>query len=195
MAIDNSNLGFGGGVNPYLGQSNPYLQNNIDATMGDITRNYNLAVKPNTESSMVQSGSFGNSGLAQMQGEQQRNLAQTMGNTESQMRGQDYNNQQQMYQWDQGFNRNVFNDANAQNNQNVQNYIGLNQMQGNLNTQDINNAATIQNMPLQYQSAFTNMANGIGSGYGTNTGSTSMPGNPLLGAVGGWQLGNALSKG
>ena len=39
------NLGFTSS-NPYLGKENPYLQQNIDSTMGDITRNYNLAVKP-----------------------------------------------------------------------------------------------------------------------------------------------------
>ena len=77
------------GSNPFLGTNNPYLQQNIDNTMGDITRNYNLAVKPQTESSMVNSGSFGNSGLQQLQGEQQRQLGQTLANTSNNMRMQD----------------------------------------------------------------------------------------------------------
>lgn len=190
MAIDSSNLGFGG--NPYLGQNNPYLQQNIDSTMTDISRNYNLAVQPNTASSMVKSGSFGNSGLDQMQGEQQRQLAQTMGNTASAMRGQDYNQQQQMYQWDQGFNNNVYQQGVNNNNTNLNNWMNLQQLNSNVNTQDINNAATIQNMPLQYQEKFANMANGIGQGYGTS--STQMPGSPVMGALGGWQLGTAFNK-
>lgn len=187
------NLGFGG--NPFLGQNNPYLQQNIDATLGDITRNYNMAVKPQTESAMVASGSFGNSGLQQMQGEQQRNLAQQMGNTAGNMRMQDYNQQQNMYQWDQGFNRGVFNDANAQNNQAFNNYLNYNQTLGNLNTQDINNASTIQNMPLQYQTQFANLAGGYGGMGGNNTASTQMPGSPVMGALGGWQLGNSFNRG
>ena len=65
------------GGNPFLGTNNPYLQGQIDSTLGDITRNYNLAVKPQTETAMANSGSFGNSGLMQLQGEQQRQLAQT----------------------------------------------------------------------------------------------------------------------
>lgn len=89
----------GGGFesNPFLQQSNPYLQSSIDSALGDQARNYNLAVKPQTESAMVGSGSFGNSGLQQMQGEQQRNLMQEQGRTASNMRFADYQNQSQLY--------------------------------------------------------------------------------------------------
>lgn len=182
------------GGNPFLGMSNPYLQQNIDNTMGDMARNYNLMVKPQTESAMVNSGSFGNSGLEQMQQNQMLNQQQAMGKTAADMRMQDYNNQQGMYQWDQGFNRGLYNDAYNQNRGNLQDYMGLAALQGNLNTQDINNATAIQNMPLQYQSQFANMASGIGSGFGTTTGNTSAQGNPFLGALGGWQLGQQFGK-
>lgn len=89
----------GGGFqsNPYLQQSNPYLQNTIDSTLGDMTRNYNLNVKPNTESAMVAGGSFGNSGLQQMQQEQQRQLLQEQGRAASNLRFGDYQQQAQMY--------------------------------------------------------------------------------------------------
>lgn len=78
-------------ANPFASMSNPYLNQSIDSALGDMTRNYNLAVKPQTESAMVGSGSFGNSGLAQMQGEQQRNLMQEMGRTANDMRMGAYN--------------------------------------------------------------------------------------------------------
>lgn len=93
-----SNLGLGG--NQY-GGSNPYLQQNIDNTMGDITRQYNNTVAPQRAGAMARSGSFGNSGQQQMQLEDQRNLGQTMANTSNQMRMADYNQQQNMYQQDQ----------------------------------------------------------------------------------------------
>lgn len=93
-----SNLGMSG--NAY-GGSNPYLQQNIDATMGDLSRNYNNTVAPQRAGAMAQSGSFGNSGQQAMQLEDQRNLGQTMANTSAQMRGQDYTQQQAMYQQDQ----------------------------------------------------------------------------------------------
>lgn len=90
----------GGGFqsNPFLQQSNPYLQSSIDSALGDITRNYNLAVKPQTEAAMVNSGSFGNSGIQQMQQEQQRQLADSMGKTASNMRFADYQQQANMYE-------------------------------------------------------------------------------------------------
>ena len=186
------NLGFGS--NPYLGQNNPYLQQNIDATLGDVSRNYQLATAPQMASQNVASGSFGNSGLQQIQNEQQRNLAQTMGNTAANMRMQDYGNQQQMYQWDQGFNRNLYNDANAQNQQNLQNYMGLLSTGNQFNQQDVTNAGNIQNTPMNYYSQFNQQAQGLGGMGGNQTSQTTGTGSPLIGALGGWQLGKAMSN-
>lgn len=93
-----SNLGLSGGG---YGGSNPYLQQNIDSTMGDITRQYNNTVAPARAGAMARSGSFGNSGQQQMQLEDQRNLGQTMANTSNQMRMADYTQQQAMWQQDQ----------------------------------------------------------------------------------------------
>lgn len=89
----------GGGFqsNPYLQQDNPYLTSQIDQASGDVVRNYNLAVKPQTEAAMVNSGSFGNAGLQQMQGEQQRNLAQELGRVSSNLRFADYNQRADIY--------------------------------------------------------------------------------------------------
>lgn len=181
--------------NPFLGQANPYLQQNIDNTMGDMARNYNLMTKPNTESSMVASGSFGNSGLQQMQQNQQQNLTDSMGKTAAGMRMQDYGQQQNMYQWDQGFNRSLFNDANQQNQQNLGNVMAMLQQQNQFNQQDIANGTAVQNTPLNYQQAFSNMASGIGNGFGTQSSTVNMPGSPMLGALGGWQLGSQIAKG
>ena len=182
------------GGNPFLGMNNPYLKENIDAAMGDITRNYNNAVKPNTESAMVGSGSFGNSGLMQMQGEQQRQLGATMGDVASRMRMQDYGQQQQMYQWDQGFNRGLFNDAFDQNQQQLSNYMGLLGTESQFNQTDLTNANSIQDTPLRYQQGFMDMAGRAGGSGGTSTGSTTAPGNPVMGAMGGWGLGGQLSN-
>jgi hypothetical protein len=182
------------GSNPFLGKDNPYLQNVIDSTLGDVTRNYNLAVKPQTESAMVRSGSFGNSGLQQMQGEQQRQLAQTLGNTASNLRANDYNQQQQMYQWDQGFNKNIYDTTFGQNQQNLQSLLGLFNAGSGFNSQDINNATAVQNTPFNYFNQFSNVANGIGGQGGTASSTMTGTGSPLLGALGGYQLGGALGK-
>ena len=182
------------GGNPFLGTNNPYLQGQIDSTMGDITRNYNLAVKPQTEAAMARSGSFGNSGLQQLQGEQQRQLAQTLGNTANTMRMQDYGQQQQMYQWDQGFNRNVFNDGVSQNQQNLSNYMGLMNQANAFNQQDIANQTAMYNAPLGYQQAFTDMSNATGRVGGTSSNSQTGQGSALTGALGGWGLGSSFAN-
>lgn len=84
--------------NPFLQQDNPYLQSTIDSTLGDITRNYNLGTKPNMETAMIRSGSFGNAGLQQMQGEQQRSLQQELGRAASNLRFGDYQQRSQLYE-------------------------------------------------------------------------------------------------
>lgn len=81
--------------NPYSG-SNPYLQQNIDAALGDITRNYNDAIAPGLTSQSVNSGSFGNSGAQAAQQNSLNDLTKNLGNTASGMRMQDYTAQQQL---------------------------------------------------------------------------------------------------
>lgn len=197
------NLGLGN--NPFLGQGNPYLQTNINNTMGDMTRGYNMMTKPNTESAMVGSGSFGNSGLQQMQQKQQSDFTDSMGKTAAGMRQNDYNNQQSMYQWDKGFNqagdqwnlgfnRSLYNDAVGQNQQNFQNYNSLLNTGAAMNQNDMTNANNVQNTALNYFNNFSGTANGMANGFGGSTNTTSMPGSPLMGALGGWQLGSQFGK-
>jgi hypothetical protein len=181
--------------NPFLGQSNPYLQQQIDASLGDTMRSYNLQAKPAIESAMVRSGSFGNSGLQQMQGEQQRQLAQTLGNQANNFRAGDYQNQQGMYQWDQNFNRGVYNDQFAQNQQQFQNGMQTLGFQNNANQQNLGLGTQIQQTPMNYWQQFANSANGIGQGFGTSSSTSSAQGSPIMGALGGAQLGGAMQKG
>lgn len=96
--IDNggSNQAIGnGGTNAYAGQ-NPYLQQSIDAAMGDITRNYNNAVAPGLTTQMVSSGSFGNTGAQAATQNALNDLTKNLANTASGMRMQDYGTQQQL---------------------------------------------------------------------------------------------------
>lgn len=178
--------------NPFLGQNNPYLQGLIDSSLQDTVRNYNSVTKPQTESAMARSGSFGNSGLQQMQQNQQYDLQRNLGNQANNLRAGDYNNQQGMYKWDQEFNRGLFNDAFSQNQQGLQNFMGLLSTGNQFNQQDLTNSGNIQNAPLNYFGQFNNMANSIAGQGGTQTGSQNQPGSPLMGALGGWQLGGAF---
>lgn len=82
-----------GGANAYAGE-NKYLQQNIDAAMGDITRNYNDAIAPGLTTQMVGSGSFGNTGNQAATQNSLNDLTKNLGNTAAGMRMQDYTAQQ-----------------------------------------------------------------------------------------------------
>lgn len=166
---------------------NPYLDDTVNSVLGDIVRNYNLSTQPAYNSAMVQSGSFGNSGVDQMNNEAQRQLQTSLGRAASDLRYGDYWN-------NQNFSRQLFNDAFSQQQQQLGNITGLMSMLGGANQQDLTNATTVQNTPLNYYGQFANQANSFGQGYGTQTNTTNMTGSPLMGALGGMQLGSALGK-
>lgn len=198
-----TNLGLGGVQNPFLtGSGNPYLQANIDAASADLVKNYNLSAAPAQNAAAVRSGSFGNSALGEMAQQDQNILQKNLGNLSNSARMQDYGNQQQLYmgqqaantqqnQWNLGFGRDVYNDAYSQNQQNLQTGIGLLGTLSNYNQGDLSTATGQQNAPLNYWSAFSNAANGLGQGFGTSTSTQGTTSNPLLTAAGGAQLGSS----
>jgi hypothetical protein len=209
-----ANLGMGN--NPFLGQANPYLQQTIDAASADMVKNYNLTQQPAFNAAMANSGSFGNAGVQQMNQSAQDQLQKNLANLSNSARASDYNQQQAMYQWQQGllnqqnqwqkqfdttnqqwnlgFDRNVYNDAYSQNMQNLQTGIGLLGTLGGYNANDLTNATTQQNAPLNYWQQFTNQANALGQGYGTDTSVKGTTSNPLASLMGGAQLGGAAAK-
>lgn len=169
---------------------NPYLQPAIDAAQGDIVRNFNLTTQPAYNSAMVRSGSFGNAGVQQLNENAQLNLQKSLGDVSSTMRNNDY-------QFNQQFNRSLYNDAYGQNQQNLQTGLGLLDRQQAYDQNQTNNATTIQNTPMNYWQQFSNAANGIGQGFGSSTGSSNQTGggsSPWTSALGGAQLGSAVAK-
>jgi ribulose 1,5-bisphosphate carboxylase large subunit-like protein len=202
---DTYNLGFGG--------MNPYTQNAVNSTMNDMARNYNLINRPQQETSMINSGSFGNSGLQQMRQNDDLNQQQAMGNVAGNMQNNAYLGQQQFglaaqnqlynqqmgnqqfdanqYWTGQNFDANRYDQSFNQNQQQLNNYMNMMNQANTLGQQDITNSTNVQNTPLDYFSQFNNMANAVGNGFATTTQSTAMPGNPLLGALGGWSLANS----
>jgi hypothetical protein len=82
-------LGHTAGANDYMGD-NPYLQQSIDKAAGDITRNYSGAVNA-TDATMARAGAFGGSAWQQAQEGNSRNLAQSLSDSATSMRMQNYN--------------------------------------------------------------------------------------------------------
>lgn len=178
--------------NPYLGVNNPYVTAKVDQAQGDLVRNWNMTAQPAYNTAMANSGSFGNAGLQQLNENGQQNLQRSLGDISTNLRGQDFRDQQSMYQWDQNFDRQVYNDAFGQNQQNLQTGIGLLGTLSGLNQQDIGNTTTYQNTPLNYWQQFSQGANSLGQGFGTTNNVLGTSSNPAASALGGAQLGSSL---
>ena len=86
-----------GSGNPYAG-ANPYLEQNIQNTLGDVANTYNQQVAPQMAAQAYKSGSFGNTGQQEMENQSRNMLQKNMGQISGNMRMQDYGNQQAMFQ-------------------------------------------------------------------------------------------------
>lgn len=202
---DPYNLGLGTtATNPFIANANPNLDAIVNQVTGDMTKQYNLTTTPAFNAAMLKSGSFGNSGVDEMNRNSQQLQSQAIGDAASKLRYNDYQQRQQMYQWQQqqdanngqfnlNFGRNVYNDAYSQNMNNLTTGIGLLGTLGGYNQQDINNSTMQQNTPLNYWNQFQQAANGLGNGFGTSTSSstTGTSSSPIASAAGGAQLGNS----
>lgn len=83
-------------INGFLtqNQTNPYLDSLVNKAQQSVARNFNTMVKPQTESAMVNSGSFGNAGLNETLQNQQKAAAQQMSDVATQMYGGAYDTDQ-----------------------------------------------------------------------------------------------------
>jgi len=135
------------GKNQYAG-SNPYLQQNINAALGDITRNYNDAIAPGLTTQAVGSGSFGNSGAQAVQQNSLNDLTKNLGNTASSMRMQDYTAQQGLAENQLNRNMTAAQDYAGRNDQLKSQYLNLAPTYG---SQAYTDASQLMNVGQQYQ--------------------------------------------
>lgn len=77
--------------------ANPYLDQTIANAQGDLTSAWNQVQKPAWDTAMQQSGSYGNSGVAQANGYAADSLQKNLGRISTDMRGNAYN-QERGYQ-------------------------------------------------------------------------------------------------
>lgn len=76
------------------GRGNPYLDRLVDRAQSSVAENYNTMVKPQSDTAMANSGSFGNSGIQQMQGMERKAAAQQMSDIATNMYGSAYEGDQ-----------------------------------------------------------------------------------------------------
>lgn len=148
------------GTNKYAGP-NQYLQQNIDAAMGDITRNYNDAIAPALTTQMVGSGSFGNTGNQAATQNSLNDLTKNLGNTASSMRMQDYTAQQGLAENQLNRNLTAAQDYAGRNDQLKSQYLNMAPTFGNQAYEDAAQLMKVgqqrqdntqQNLDAQYQS-------------------------------------------
>lgn len=180
---------------------NPYLQQAMDATSNNITQNWNNNVKPAIASQAMAAGGYGGSRQGVIESNSANDMNQGLSNALANLAFNGYNSG---LQYDLGLMNNSLGFANLDrtiNNDNIANQmlganLGLNVwdrlMQNNQT--GLNAGTNIQNTPLNYWQQFGQQANSIGQGYGTQTSSGSTQGNPMLGALGGAQLGSQIGN-
>lgn len=206
-------------ISGYTAGMNPYLQQMGDVLTQQMTGNFRNNVLPGVASGAMASGGFGGSRQGVIEANAMNDLNQQIGGALTNLYGQGYG---QALNYDLGM-RNAANsyDLGLRNNQlgygnlglgyanldrNINNDNWANNMQGaqfglnvwdrlmNNNQTGINAGTNIQNTPMNYWNQFSQGANSIGQGYGTQTSSGSTQGNPYLGAAGGAQLGSQFAN-
>ena len=188
-----------GGSMSFNPTMNPYLQQMGDMMAGTMTNNWQRKVQPQIASQAVAAGGYGGSRQGVAEANSANDLNMGIGSALANLYGQGYG---QGLNYDLGQQNLGLGYANLDRGINNDN---LNwQMQGanfGLNLYDrlqqanqlgLQTGSQIQNTPYNYWQNFSNQANSIGQGYGTQTNSTG--GNPFMGALGGAQLGNQIGN-
>lgn len=206
----------GGGMGGSSGQSgsmsmtgqNPYLKQMGDVMAGQMTDAFRTQVLTGIGSQAMAAGGYGGSRQGVVEANAMNDLGRNIGNSLTNLYGQGYNT---ALNYDLGLRNNQLGYGNlglgyANLDRNINNDNWANNMQGaqfglnvwdrlmNNNQTGINAGTNIQNTPMNYWNQFSQGANSIGQGYGTQTSSGSTQGNPMLGALGGAQLGSQFSN-
>lgn len=196
----------GGGFSYSSTGQNPYLSQMGDVMTRQMTDNFNRKVMPQIGSQAMATGGYGGSRQGVIEANAMNDLNQQIGGALTNLYGQGFNT---ALNYDLGLRSNDLGLQNlglgyanldrSINNDNLNwqlqgaNFgLGVYDRMQQGNQMGLNAATNIQNTPYNYWQNFSNQANSIGQGYGTQTNSTG--GNPFMGALGGAQLGNQIGN-
>ncbi len=172
--------------------SNPYLDQVVDKTLGDVTNQYNTSVAPTMAAAAMKSGSFGNSGFQEAEQNSRNELTKTLGGISSGMRMGAYNDERNRQmgamQMAPGINALGYQPA-----QYMQDMGGVMQQQGqNVMNSFYDQFNQAQEWPFKTYDA---MMAPFGRNIGSQTTSQGPSGNPVSGMMGGAMMGNKLFNG
>ena len=180
---------------------NPYLQQMGDMMAGTMTNNWQRQVQPQIASGAMAAGGYGGSRQGVSEANSANDLNNGIGAALASLYGNGYNTG---LQYDLGkqniglgyanLDRNISNDNNNWQLQGANFGLGIYDRLQQGNQIGVNAGTNMQNTPMNYWNNFSNGANSIGQGYGTSTGTQNMPGSPVMGALGGAQLGSQVAN-
>ena len=178
---------------------NPYLQQMGDMIAGTMTNNWQRGVQPQIASGAMAAGGYGGSRQGVVEANSANDLNQGIGSALSSLYGNGYNTG---LQYDLGtqnvglgyanLDRNINNDNLNWQMQGANFGLGIYDRMQQANNLGLQTGSQIQNTPLNYWNQFSQGANSIGQGYGTSTSTSG--GNPMMGAMGGAQLGGQIGN-
>lgn len=178
---------------------NPYLQQMGDMMAGTMTNNWQRGVQPQIASGAMAAGGYGGSRQGVSEANSANDLNQGIGSALASLYGNGYNTG---LQYDLGkqnvglgyanLDRNINNDNLNWQMQGANFGLGIYDRMQQANNLGLQTGSQIQNTPLNYWNQFSQGANSIGQGYSTSTSTSG--GNPLMGAIGGAQLGNQAAN-
>lgn len=206
-----SGSNWGGGMGGYGYQKNPYLDSMASNITNQVNDNWSRNIAPSIRSGAMQAGGFGGSRQGVVEANALKDVNSGLTNSLTNLYGQDYQTSQnrnlQRYQGDQSY------DLGLRNNDLGFSNLDFNINQGNVNNQlaganlgmntwgtqqqgnqaGITAGTNIQNTPYNNWSNFNTAANAVGNGLAGETTNKDAQGNPILGALGGWQLGSKIA--
>lgn len=86
----------GATANPYLSDGNPYLEQAVSESQGDLVRSWNTVQAPAFDTAMSRGGSFGNANIAQSAAFGAEGLQRNLGRISTDMRLSDLNQRRQL---------------------------------------------------------------------------------------------------
>jgi hypothetical protein len=195
-------MGGGGGSMSSTYQQNPYatqMANTLGQQMGE---QFQRQIAPQIASGAQMAGGYGGSRQGVMEAnaanDLSQNTGQAMGNLLGSLYGQDQQYNLGMSNLGLGYanlDRSINNDNNQWGIQGAQLGMQLQDRQLQQNQLGLSNGSQIYNNAYNNLNQYGQLYNGIGQGYGqTSQSGGGGGGNPLMGALGGLQLGNQLSS-
>ncbi len=191
--------GSSGGSMSFNPTMNPYLQQMGDMMAGTMTNNWQRQVQPQIASGAMATGGYGGSRQMVAEANSANDLNNGIGSALANLYGNGHNTG---LQYDLGLKNNQLGYANLDRNINNDNLnwqmqganfgLGIYDLLQKANNLGLQTGSQIQNTPLNYWNQFSQGANSLGQGYGTSTSTSG--GNPLMGAIGGAQLGNQAAN-